>query len=115
MGLAGVLADVPTSRRAHVFSATSLCRHSCTSDTSASASPTSSVPSPCIPDSSGCARSPVEPTLPSASRLVQALGFPSKDQVPGGACDRIGGGNTAKAIVQTRYGSPDVFELREVE
>src|SRR2546426_12065896 len=42
----------------------------------------------CIPDSSGCARSPVEPTLPSASRLVQALGFPSKDQVPGGACDR---------------------------
>src|SRR2546427_7868077 len=24
-------------------------------------------------------------------------------------------GNTAKAIVQTRYGSPDVFELREVE
>src|SRR2546427_12984697 len=71
--------------------ATSLCRHSCTSDTSASASPTSSVPSPCIPDSSGCAKSPVEPTLPSASRLVQALGFPSKDQVPGGACDRIGG------------------------
>jgi len=24
-------------------------------------------------------------------------------------------GNTAKAIVQTRYGSPDVFELREIE
>src|SRR2546422_1298025 len=91
MGLPGLLADVPTSRREHVLSATSLCRHSCTSDTSASASPTSSVPSPCIPDSSGCARSPVEPTLPSASRLVQALGFPSKDQVPGGACDRIGG------------------------
>src|SRR2546426_12065897 len=114
MGLPGLLADVPTSRREHVFSATSLCRHSCTSDTSASASPTSSVPSPVFRILRAARDRPWSQPCPRRHAWSKPWGSRAKTKYQGGRATESEG-NTAKAIVQTRYGSPDVFELREIE